>query len=67
LKVLNFNKKSESKAHRWTFGHSVNKHPKDASTRVPTQITCQIFKKRLGLSGPKKGPGSIALGLFPST
>ncbi|MFZ9872911.1 MAG: hypothetical protein ACO3FH_08215, partial [Steroidobacteraceae bacterium] len=21
-------------------------HPKDASTRVPTQITCRIFKKR---------------------
>jgi hypothetical protein len=27
------------------FGHSVNEHPKDASTRVPTQVTCQIFKE----------------------
>src|SRR5579863_7900925 len=45
---------SESKAlcrtrrrvHRWTFGHSVNGIQKDVSTRVPTQITCQIFKER---------------------
>ena len=50
-------KKSDSNAHRWTFGHSVNKHPKDASTRVPTQITCQIFKQHCGHEGRRKGRG----------
>jgi hypothetical protein len=56
---------SKSKAHCWTFGHSVFA-PK-ASTQVPTQVICQIIKERLGRNGPKQGAGSIALGHIPST
>jgi hypothetical protein len=56
---------SKSKAHSWTFGHSVFA-PK-ASTQVPTQVICQIIKERRGRIGPKQGAGSIALGHIPST
>ena len=56
---------SKSKAHCWTFGHSVFA-PK-ASTQVPTQVICQIIKERRGRNGPKQGAGSIALGHIPST
>jgi hypothetical protein len=56
---------SKSKAHSWTFGHSVFA-PK-ASTQVPTQVICQIIKERPGRKGPKQGGGSIALGHIPST
>ena len=54
LKVLSFNKKSDSNAHRWTLGHSGLASIKDASTRVPTQITCQIFNEH---PRPAKGLG----------
>jgi len=56
---------SKSKAHCWTFGHSVFA-PK-ASTQVPTQVIYQIIKERRGRKGPKQGAGSIALGHIPST
>jgi hypothetical protein len=44
----------------WSLGQL---HPKDLLTRVPTQVTCQIFKERLyrqdtairGRKGRRKG------------
>src|ERR1019366_2008988 len=42
-------------------------HPKDVSTRVPTQITCQIFKEHLRRQAEGKGRKKYALRLFPST
>ena len=65
LKGIELLSMSKSKAHSWTFGHSVFA-PK-ASTQVPTQVICQIIKERLGRKGPKQGGGSIALGHIPST
>jgi hypothetical protein len=49
LKILRIIKKSKSKMAPTTllaghFGHSVFA-PKGSLTRVPTQITCQIFKQ----------------------
>ena len=65
LKGIELLSMSKSKAHCWTFGHSVFA-PK-ASTQVPTQVICQIIKERRGRIGPKQGAGSIALGHIPST
>ena len=65
LKGIELLSMSKSKAHSWTFGHSVFA-PK-ASTQVPTQVICQIIKERRGRTGPKQGAGSIALGHIPST
>jgi hypothetical protein len=65
LKGIELLSMSKSKAHCWTFGHSVFA-PK-ASTQVPTQVICQIIKERRGRNGPKQGAGSIALGHIPST
>jgi len=41
-------------------------HPQDASTRVPTQITCQIFKQQPARSA-QAGGGSITTAPIPST
>ena len=54
LKILSFNKESESKGpllDSWSLGLHAQRH----STRVPTQITCQTFKQRSCRKGPEKG------------
>jgi hypothetical protein len=55
---------SKSKAHCWTFGHSVFA-PK-ASTQVPTQVICQIIKERprphwAEAGGRKYSPGPYSV------
>ena len=43
-------------AHCWTKIWLLGlQHPKDASTRVPTQVTYRTFKKRLGPQGYRGG------------
>jgi hypothetical protein len=68
LKILSFKQKEQSNNGPlldkiWSLGL---KHPKDASTRVPTQFTCRIFKQRSSRGGIE-GAGSIAMLAFPST
>ena len=52
----------------WSLGHL---HSVEALTRVPTQVTCRIFKKRPGRGGPggvpSKGGRSISAYRLPST
>jgi hypothetical protein len=52
----------------WSLGHL---HSSEALTRVPTQVTCRIFKKRPGRKGPggvpSKGGRSISAYRLPST
>jgi len=42
LKVMNDSKAQLTLLDFWSLGQL---HPKDLSTRVPTQVTCQIFKE----------------------
>ena len=44
LEVMNDSKAQLTLLDFWSLGQL---HPKDLSTRVPTQVTCQIFKEQL--------------------
>ena len=44
LKVMNDSKAQLTLLDFWSLGQL---HPKDLLTRVPTQVTCQIFKEQL--------------------
>src|SRR6185437_3205510 len=46
----------------WSLGQW---HPKDVSTRVPTQITCRIIKERVAAQG-RDEPASASLRGRPS-